>query len=239
MICLLVQILGIIAGAIGMILTWVVTFLPQWRLFVLTENNSLVVDGGRVDGEWISRWDGLWVTCVTQMRAYSQGASDCRGYESMVSLTNDLKAGRVFMGFAIAVTLLAFIFSLVAVLLSRCCCVDYRDQCCLSLTAGIFYILSAVLVLVPVVWTTRNIVQGTYDASLTGGAVRIQVGESLILAYPTVAFLLLGGLILCFVCCCYRRENGCQYKLPLDQQKACRDQCSDERSSCTPRMQYI
>ncbi|XP_063799965.1 claudin-8-like [Pseudophryne corroboree] len=235
MVCFLIQILGIISGGIGMILTWIVTLMPQWRLVVLAENNGLVTEGGRIDGEWISRWDGLWVTCVNQMR----NSLECNNYISMVSLTTDLKAGRVFMSFGIALTVLAFIFSVIGILLSRCCDEDRRERHCLTLTSGILYLLSAALILIPVIWATTNIVRQAYDASLTRGVVRVQMGEALMLAWPTVVFVLIGGIILCWNCSCKGMGSCCGYKPPHNQEMVYKPCQPDERSSCSPRIQYI
>lgn len=239
MICYLVHILGILSGAIGMILTWVVCFLPQWRLAVLAENNSFVVEGGRIDGEWLSRWDGLWVTCLSQRRF----TLECNDYGSRVSLTSDLKAGRVFLGFSIAMTVLAFILSLIGIIMSSCCsrCGESReDRRCLTLTAGVLYLLSVVLILIPVIWVIINVVRGSYDASLTRGAVRLEIGEAMMLAWPTIIFLLIGGIILCSSCCCSKElVNQGQYRPACDQGLVQRKRAGDERSCSTPRMQYI
>ncbi|KAM5126412.1 claudin-8-like [Mantella aurantiaca] len=241
MICLLVHILGILSGAIGMILTWIVTFLPQWRLAVLAENNGFVVEGGRIDGEWLSRWDGLWVTCLSQRRF----SLECNDYGSRVSLTSDLKAGRVFMGFSVAITVLALVLSLVGIVTSGCCsrcCGDRRrDRRCLTLTAGVLFLLSVALILVPVVWVIVNVSRGAYDATLTRGAVRLEIGEALMLAWPTVIFLLIAGVILCCSCCCRHdeEEEAPPCKEPCDQQMLQSKRPCEDLPRRNTRMLYI
>ncbi|XP_075189480.1 claudin-8-like [Anomaloglossus baeobatrachus] len=154
----LVQIIGIICGFVGMVLTWIITIMPQWRVSILAENNGI---NGRIDGVWISRWDGLWTTCVNQAR-YSM---HCDNYGSQVSLTMDLKSGRILMSFALTMTFLAFSFSLVSILLSKCCKDGKVTRHCMRLTAGILYILSSILIAIPVIWTTSNILRKAYDSS--------------------------------------------------------------------------
>ncbi|KAG8540142.1 hypothetical protein GDO81_014566 [Engystomops pustulosus] len=238
MICCLIHILGILFGAIGMILTWIVTLMPYWRLVVLAENNGLVIEGGRIDGEWISRWDGLWLTCLKQFRINME----CNNYGSMVSLTADLKAARIFMSFAVAMSLLAFIFSIIGIILIQCCggCNDGgRERHCFTLTAGLLYLLSTILVLIPVIWTTINIAQRSYDASFTRGAVRIEIGQALLLAWPNIAFLLLGGLVLTFLCC-WCSLSSCCSRDPCIKQAGCKPiPVKEERESCSPRMEYL
>ncbi|KAG9465292.1 hypothetical protein GDO78_018553 [Eleutherodactylus coqui] len=195
----LVQIIGIICGGVGMVLTWIITIMPQWRLSVLAEHNGI---NGRIDGYWISRWDGLWNTCVNQNRLSMQ----CTSYESQVSLTMDLKSGRILMSFALTMTFLAFIFSVVSVLMHRCHEDRHKDgrvtRHCMRLTAGILYILSTILILIPVTWTTTNILRKAYDAAVCRGAVRIEMGEALFLAWPAIALILVAGIILCCRCTC-------------------------------------
>ncbi|XP_040271472.1 claudin-8-like [Bufo bufo] len=237
MIFCLVHIIGLIFGTIGMILTWIVTIMPYWRLVVLAENNGLVIEGGRIDGEWISRWDGLWLTCLKQLRLNME----CNDYGSMVSLTADLKAARILMSFAVALSVIAFIFSLIGFIVSQCCrCCDDRDSenHCLTLTAGLMYFLSAILVIIPVVWTTVNISRRAYDAAFTKGAVRIEIGQALLLAWPNIAFLLIGGTILTFLCC-FCSISTCCTREPCKQAVYKEHPVKEERSNCSPRMEYL
>ncbi|KAM3923099.1 claudin-17-like [Leptodactylus fuscus] len=238
MICCLIHIIGLIFGTIGMILTWIVTLMPYWRLVVLAENNGLVIDGGRIDGEWISRWDGLWVTCLKQLRI----DLECNSYGDMVSLTSDLKAGRMFMSFAIALSVIAFIFSIIGFIFTQCCrCCNGKasERNCLTLTAGLLYLLSTILVLIPVVWTTANIARRAYDASFTWGAVRIEIGYALMLAYPDIVFLFLGGIILTFLCCCCSLSTCCKTDTCVKQPECKQSEAKQERASCSPRMEYL
>ncbi|XP_077116499.1 claudin-8-like [Ranitomeya variabilis] len=238
MICCLLHIIGLLCGAIGMILTWIVTIMPYWRLVVLAENNDLVIDGGRIDGEWISRWDGLWLTCLKQFRI----SMECDNYGSMVSLTADLKAARIFMSFAVAMSVLAFIFSIIGFILTQCCRCDDKDseRNCFTLTAGLLYFLSTVLVLIPVIWTTVNISRRAYDASFTRGAVRIEIGQALLLAWPNIIFLLGGGIMLSCLCCFCAMSTCCTREPYKQRTAACKPYAAkEERVSCSPRMEYL
>ncbi|CAN2390093.1 hypothetical protein PRIEUP_LOCUS129 [Pristimantis euphronides] len=238
MICCLIHIVGLLAGTIGMILTWIVTIMPYWRLVVLAENNDLVIPGGRIDGEWISRWDGLWITCLKQYRI----TMECDSYGSQVSLTADLKAARMFMSFAIAMAVLAFIFSIIGFILTQCCrCCDDKgsERHCFTLAAGLLYFLSTILVLIPVIWTTVNIAQRAYDAAFTRGAVRIEIGQALYLAWPNIVFLLAGGIILSFLCC-FCSLSSCCNRDPCVERAVCKQNpAKEERASCSPRMEYL
>ncbi|XP_069801026.1 claudin-8-like [Dendropsophus ebraccatus] len=232
----LVQIIGILFGGLGMVLTFVITIMPQWRVSILAENNGI---NGRIDGYWISRWDGLWTTCVNQARL----AMQCNSYESQVSLTMDLKSGRILLSFAILMTLFAFAFSVVGFLFHKCHEEGRVTRQCLRMTAGIIYILSTILIAIPVIWTTSNILTRAYDAAVCRGAVRIEMGEALFLAWPTMAFILIAGIILCCQCpgsqSCVPKEDKCDYRPPRDQELVIMRSVPDDRPNCTSRAQYI
>ncbi|XP_068122486.1 claudin-8-like [Hyperolius riggenbachi] len=229
----LMQIIGIICGAIGMILTWIITIMPQWRLSVLAEHNGLT--GGRIDGYWISRWDGLWTTCVSNGRM----ALQCGPYETMVSLTTDLKAGRVLMSCSVTLAVIAFIFSLVGFFLWRCNEEDRPMKHCLLLSSGVMYIISAAIIIIPVSWTTSNIVRQAYAAEVCKGALRIELGEALFLAWPTLVFLLIAGGIMCWYHCRCKCDPCDDYALPPENQADCTSSVPEHPIRCSSRSEYI
>ncbi|OCT91233.1 claudin-8 [Xenopus laevis] len=231
MVHLVVQIIGFLCGCIGMILVWVITLMPQWKVSVIFENQgSLNI---RPDGQWISRFDGLWSTCVNQ----AQNKQQCKSYDSMVSVTEDLKAGRVLMSFAVILSFLAFMFSFIGLMLTR-----YQNKYgkhCIILTSGILYIVSVVLMLIPVIWVTTNIVRQACEPLCKGG-FRIELGEALFLAWPAVGFLLVGGIILCWACPSRHQQETCIYTTPQDQGVACRVRPTQgELSDCYNKIEYI
>ncbi|XP_056416179.1 claudin-8-like [Hyla sarda] len=232
----LVQIIGIIFGGVGMILTWVITIMPQWRVSILAENNGI---NGRIDGYWISRWDGLWTTCVNQARLPMQ----CNSYESQVSLTMDLKSGRILMSFAILMTFFAFVFSILGFLMHKCHDEGRMTRQCMRLTAGLLYIFSTILIAIPIIWTSSNILTKAYDASVCRGAMRIEMGEALFLAWPAMAFILIAGIILCCQCSgkqpCMSEEDKGDYRQPHHQEMVIMRSVPDDRPICNPRSQYI
>ncbi|XP_056399814.1 claudin-8-like [Hyla sarda] len=238
MMCCVIHILGLLTGFIGMVLTWVVTFMPQWRLVVLAENNGLVIPGGRIDGEWISRWDGLWLTCLRLPRLELY----CDNYGSQVSLTSDLRAARILMSFATGIAVLAFIFSVVGFVLTHCCRWGDKkgsDRNCFTLAAGLMYILSTILVLIPVIWTTVYIARRAYDAAFSSGAVRIEIGDALMVAWPNIVFLFGGGIILIFLCCLCTLSTCCTND-PCEERASCQQpEAKPERTNCSPRMEYL
>ncbi|XP_053561956.1 claudin-8-like [Bombina bombina] len=200
MVFIIVQILAIILGAIGTLLTIVVTSMSQWRVSYMVEGNALNCDK-RIDGQWLSRWDGLWVTCITK----NQNNMHCSSYDSLVSITTDLKAGRVLMSFAVVISIIALIIAIVALVCIRCCRGVEAGRFCMLLTAGIGFILAAILVLIPVSWVTSNIIK-EINNPMCKTIQRQEIGEAIFLGWPTVFFLLIAGIILCW---CFPRFERC------------------------------
>ncbi|XP_075053938.1 claudin-8-like [Mixophyes fleayi] len=197
----IVQLIAIILGAIGTILTIVVTSMSQWRISYMVEGNAANCDK-RIDGQWLSRWDGLWLTCVTK----SQNTMQCNSYDSLVSITTDLKAGRVMMSFAVVLAIIALIIAIVSLLCVRCCKWAQGGRCCLLLTAGIGFILAAILVLIPIAWTTSNIVR-EINNPMCKTMQRLEIGEAIFLGWPTMFFLLIAGAIFCCYHPCEEEED--------------------------------
>ncbi|XP_075449155.1 claudin-8-like [Ascaphus truei] len=205
----IVQILGIVLGAIGTILTIVVTSMSQWRVSYMVEGNALNCDK-RIDGQWLSRWDGLWLTCVTK----NHNNMHCTSYDSLLSITTDLKAGRVLMAFAVVIAIISLIVAIVGLLCARCHRGEERGRNCLLLTAGIGFIIAGILVLIPVSWTASNIIR-EINNPMCKTIQRQEIGEAIFLGWPTVLFLLIAGAILCWHCQREERCKGTQYSSQL------------------------
>ncbi|OCT93846.1 claudin-8 [Xenopus laevis] len=198
----ILHILGIVLGAISVLLTIIVTSMAQWRVSYMVEGNSMNCDK-RIDGMYLSRWDGLWVTCVSK----HIGSMQCNGYDSLVSISTDLKTGRVLMSFAVVISIIAFITAIVAFCFSRCCRGRDGSRYCLFITAGIGFILAAILVLIPISWTTSNIIIAINN-HLCKTAQKQEIGEALLLGYPTIVFLLITGAIFCWPYPTHERCNS-------------------------------
>ncbi|KAJ1119684.1 hypothetical protein NDU88_007869 [Pleurodeles waltl] len=227
------QIIALVMAALATILTLAVTIMPQWRVSIIVENHPQWA-GQRIDGQWMSRWDGLWTTCLTQANT----AMQCTSYESMVSLTPDLKAGRVLMSFAIVLAVLSLIMGLVGLLFNQCFGRSEQGRNCFLLTSGIGYILAGVIVLVIMSWTAANIIRDAHNP-ICKGAQRQELGEAIFLGWPTIFFLLLSGIILCWIHP-YTSEESVEYSVPLDQPRPMYELSTmDRRRVGQPRSQYL
>ncbi|XP_069492326.1 claudin-17-like [Ambystoma mexicanum] len=169
--------------------------------------------GKRIDGHWVSRSDGLWTTCITQANFLTQ----CKGYDSMVSLTPDLKLGRILMSFAIGFSIIAFVIAVVSMLLKRWFCdAKAAGKCCLRLTAGISYFLAGIFVFIPVTWTAANIMRHVCSP-MCSDLQRLEMGEALFLGWLTAVLLFIAGSMMCWFCPCAATDAKVHYKPPSFQ----------------------
>ncbi|XP_073440827.1 claudin-8-like [Dendrobates tinctorius] len=238
-----VQLIAIVLGAIGMVLTVAVTSMIQWRASYMVEGNAANCDK-RIDGQWLSRWDGLWLTCVTK----NENSMNCHPYDSLVIITTDLKVGRVLMSFAVVISIISFIIAVVSLICIGCCRLAREGRYCLLLTAGIGFIIAGILVLIPIVWTTASIIREINNPACRT-MQRIEIGEAVFLGWPTMFFLLVAGAIFCWYQPCEDEEvceeDRCktvyssQTSLPRPVYVPCQTQEKSKNQTMYSRSQYI
>ncbi|MBN3272033.1 CLD4 protein, partial [Polyodon spathula] len=95
-----IQILGIALAIIGWIGTIIICALPMWKVTAFIGSNI-------VTSQII--WEGLWMNCVVQ----STGQMQCKVYDSMLALPQDLQAARALVVISLLVSLIALLLSIV------------------------------------------------------------------------------------------------------------------------------
>uniref|UniRef100_A0A3B5M1V5 Claudin n=1 Tax=Xiphophorus couchianus TaxID=32473 RepID=A0A3B5M1V5_9TELE len=90
------QMLGFILAVIGFIGTIVTCALPMWKV-------TAFIGANIVTAQII--WDGLWMNCVMQ----STGQMQCKIYDSLLALPQDLQAARALVVVAIIVSAMGII----------------------------------------------------------------------------------------------------------------------------------
>lgn len=179
------EIVGISLGVLGFIITIVACALPMWRVTAFIGANIVTAQ---------TIWEGLWMNCVIQ----STGQMQCKVYDSMLALSQDLQASRAMTIISIILGVLGVMISIVG---AKCtnCIEDEAPKAKVMIIAGIFFILSGLLVLIPVSWAAQVIVQDFYNPLLTD-AQRRELGASLYIGWGAAAMLLIGGAMLCSSC---------------------------------------
>ncbi|XP_012599026.1 claudin-6 [Microcebus murinus] len=179
------QILGVVLTLLGWVNALVSCALPMWKVTAFIGNSIVVAQ---------VVWEGLWMSCVVQ----STGQMQCKVYDSMLALPQDLQAARALCVIALLVALLGLLVYLAG---AKCTtCVEDKDsKARLVLTSGIIFVISGVLILVPICWTANAIIQNFYNP-LVADAQKRELGASLYLGWAASGLLFLGGGLLCCTC---------------------------------------
>ncbi|XP_056303165.1 claudin 3c isoform X2 [Danio aesculapii] len=180
---------GIALGIIGWIISIVACALPMWRV-------SAFVGANIVTAQVI--WEGLWMNCVVQ----STGQMQCKVYDSMLALGQDLQASR-------AMTIIAIILAVLGVMISvmgaKCtnCIEDEGAKAKVMIVSGIMFIIAGILDLIPSAWVANQIIRDFYNPMMT--AQQREIGASIYIGFAAAALLIIGGAMLC--CTCPPREK--------------------------------
>ncbi|XP_050949631.1 claudin-3 isoform X2 [Labeo rohita] len=186
---------GIALGIIGWIISIVACALPMWRV-------SAFVGANIVTAQVI--WEGLWMNCVVQ----STGQMQCKVYDSMLALSQDLQASRAMSVVAIILAILGVLISIMG---AKCtnCIEDEASKAKVMIVSGVMFIIAGVLVLIPAAWVANQTIRDFYNPLLTTAQQR-ELGASIYIGFAAAALLLIGGALLC--CTCPPREK--KYKPP-------------------------
>ncbi|XP_067464420.1 claudin-4-like [Thunnus thynnus] len=179
------QILGMVLAIIGFLGSIITCALPAWKVTAFIGANIITAQ---------VTWEGLWMSCVTQ----STGQMQCKVYDSLLALPQDLQAAR-------ALTILAIIIGVFGILLGlvggKCTNFvdDERQKSKVAIAAGVVFIIAGLLVLIPVCWTAHTIIRNFYNVVLTNAQKR-ELGASLYIGWGSAGLLFLGGGLLCSSC---------------------------------------
>ncbi|XP_062867882.1 claudin-4-like [Trichomycterus rosablanca] len=176
---------GIALGLLGWIIAIITCALPMWRV-------TAFIGANIVTAQVI--WEGIWMSCVVQ----STGQMQCKVYDSMLALPQDLQAARAMTIISIILGVLALLVSIMG---AKCtnCIEDEGSKAKVMIISGVFFIISGVLQLVPISWTTSAIIQDFYNP-LVPTTQRREIGTSLYIGFAAAALLIIGGALLCCTC---------------------------------------
>ncbi|MBN3322596.1 CLD4 protein, partial [Atractosteus spatula] len=179
------QLLGIALGIIGWIGAIVACALPMWRVTAFIGNNIVTAQ---------INWEGIWMSCVVQ----STGQMQCKVYDSMLALDQALQSARALMVISIIVGVMGILLSMAG---GKCtnCVEDESTKAKIGIAAGVVFIVSGLLCLIPACWTANRIVQDFYNP-LVMEAQKREIGASLYIGWGASALLIIGGALLCCNC---------------------------------------
>lgn len=179
------QMLGVALGIIGWIGVIVVCALPMWRVSAFIGSNIVTSQ---------IQWEGIWMNCIVQ----STGQMQCKVYDSMLALTSDLQAARALTVISIMVGIMGILLSVAG---GKCtnCVEDEKSKAKVAVAAGVVFIISGILCLIPVCWTAQTIIRDFYNP-LVNQAMKKELGASLFIGWGASALLIIGGALLCSSC---------------------------------------
>ncbi|NXG21232.1 CLD3 protein, partial [Grallaria varia] len=181
---------GVALSVLGWLCSIICCALPMWKVSAFIGTNIVVAQ---------IIWEGLWMNCVVQ----STGQMQCKVYDSMLALPQDLQAARALLVVAI---ILAIIGLMVAIVGAQCtrCVEDESTKAKIMIVSGVIFQLSGVMTLIPVSWSANSIIRDFYNP-LVIEAQKRELGTSLYVGWAASALLLLGGALLC--CSCPPKED--------------------------------
>ncbi|KAL3970892.1 cathepsin L [Sarotherodon galilaeus] len=172
------QILGIFLAVIGFFGDIITCALPLWKVF----------------------WEGLWMNCVMQ----STGQMQCKVYDSMLALPQDLQAARALVVISILLSLMGLLLAIAG---GKCtnCIEEETAKSKVAIAAGVVFIVGGILCLIPVSWSANEVIRNFYNPIMSDGQRR-ELGASLFIGWASSGLLIIGGALLC--CQCKRPKDG-------------------------------
>lgn len=219
------QIAGLVLGGVGMVGTVAVTIMPQWRVSAFIESNIVVFE---------NLWEGLWMSCMRHANIRMQ----CKVYDSLLALSPDLQAARGLMCTACVLAFLAFMTAILGMKCTRCTGDDEKVKGYILLTAGIVFIITGMMVLIPVSWVANSIIRDFYNP-IVEVAQKRELGEALYIGWTTALMLIVGGALFCCVSCCNEKSSSYRYSVPSHRTTQKSYHVEKKSPSVYSRSQYV
>ncbi|XP_033955164.1 claudin-like protein ZF-A89 [Pseudochaenichthys georgianus] len=180
------QILAIILAIIGFLGDIIICALPMWKVSAFIGSNIITAH---------TYWEGLWMNCVMQ---WNTGQMQCKVYDSVLALSLDLQAARALVVISILVALMGIMLAVVGGKYTNCI-EDEEAKSKVAIAAGVFFIVSSILCIIPVSWSANTVIRNFYNP-IMNNAERRELGASLFIGWGASVLLLIGGALLCCQC---------------------------------------
>ncbi|XP_033995701.1 claudin-like protein ZF-A89 [Trematomus bernacchii] len=163
----------------------IICALPMWKESAFIGNNIVTAQ---------TYWEGLWMNCVKQ----STGQMQCKVYDSVPALSLDLQAARALVVISILVALMGIILAVAG---GKCtnCIEDEEAKSKVAIAAGVFFIVSSILCMIPVSWSANTVIRNFYNP-IMNYAQRRELGAALFIGWGASGLMLIGGALLCCQC---------------------------------------
>ncbi|XP_016356937.1 claudin-4 [Sinocyclocheilus anshuiensis] len=176
------QILAVCLAVLGLCGTILVCVLPMWKVTAFVGANIVTAQ---------VFWEGLWMNCILQSTAHMQ----CKAYDSILALTQDLQAARALICASIAVSVVAIGLFVVG----ADCTNFYREERLkktnTGIAAGAVFIVAGVMCLIAVSWSAYVIIVDFYNPQAISGR-KGELGASIYVGWVAGVLLIVGGGLL-------------------------------------------
>ncbi|XP_078480234.1 LOW QUALITY PROTEIN: claudin-4-like [Lampetra planeri] len=176
------QLVGVCLGVVGFLGTILICGLPMWKV-------TAFVGASIVTAQVF--WEGLWMNCVIQ----STGHAQCKAYDSILALPQELQASRALICVSIGVSVVAIGLTVVGARCTNFCSYDRLTKSNVGLAGGVVFIVAGILCVIPVSWSAHSIITGFYNPLATER--RGELGASIYVGWASGALLIIGGGVLC------------------------------------------
>ncbi|XP_028319072.1 claudin-5b [Gouania willdenowi] len=176
------EFLGLALCVSGSLLVMVSCGMPMWKVTAFIDSNIVIAQ---------TIWDGLWMSCVVQ----STGQMQCKLHDSVLALSSDLQTARALTVVAAVVGVAALTVTVTGAQCTNCI-KDEDLKARVVHAGGVLYVLSALLMLVPLCWMANNIIVDFHDPLVPSSQKR-EIGAAIYVGWAATALLLLGGVLLC------------------------------------------
>lgn len=190
------QLFGTTLGVLGWLGIIISCTLPLWRVTAFIGTNIVTAQ---------IMWEGLWMSCVVQ----STGQMQCKVYDSMLALPQDLQASRAILIIDSLVGLIAIFASFAG---GKCtnCLPDGFAKTRVTVAGGALFVTAGVLGLVPSSWTAHQVIGDFYNP-LVAHAQKRELGAAIFICWGAAVLMLVGGGLLCSSCPKGRMSRGGLY----------------------------
>lgn len=177
------QLVGVGLAILGFLGTILICGLPMWKVTAFVGSNIVTAQ---------VFWEGLWMNCVIQ----STGHSQCKAYDSILALPQELQASRALICVSIAVSVVAIGLTVVGARCTNFFNDERLTKSNIGLSGGVVFIIAGILCIVPVSWSAHSIITGFYNPLPTSER-RGELGASIYVGWASGALLVIGGAVLC------------------------------------------
>ncbi|OCT91278.1 claudin-14 [Xenopus laevis] len=187
---MILQLLGFSVALIGFIGTIVATVLPHWWRTAHVGTNIITA---------VAYMKGLWMECVW----HSTGIYQCQVHQSQLALPRDLQVARAMMVVACVLSVLASVVSVCGMKCTQCA-KGSSSKRMIAAFGGVFFALAGLMCLIPVAWSTNDVVQDFYNPGLPYG-MKYEIGQALYVGFISGGLSVIGGIIILSTSC--QRDN--------------------------------